>query len=159
MKRHWIILLLVALQTFTSIKCKQNKTTRLPISKPNADSIGIIYEFDTTHFVKHKSGFYLSKNKDIFQLNRIAYDDSSGFWSTHYWLDSLMFYGEYPNKKSLREIIDLETFSEDTLSRLEKDKKHVYYARSTSDGVYRSIVEKANPNKSFEYLRKKYGKK
>ena len=157
MKRHYIIFFIIALQTFAVISCKQNKPTSLQINKIKKDSTGIIYEFDTTKFIKHKSGFYLSKNKDVFQLNDVTYPDSTGFWSTHYWLDSLMFYGEYPDRKTLKETIDLETFYKDTLSRFEKDKKHVYYARATSDGISRFIVYHADP-KTFKSISEKYGK-
>lgn len=90
------------------------------------DSIGIKYHFDTTQYKLHRSGFYISKTSNIFQLNRVTYDDTSGIWTTYYWLDSLMFYGEYPNKKPLRDIIDLDTFTSDSLSNYEKDKNHVY---------------------------------
>lgn len=107
-----------------------------------------VYHFDSTQYQLHQSGFYISKSSDIFQLNHVAYDDSTGKWKTHYWLDSLMFYGEYPNKKPLREIIDLATFVADTGSNFERDKNHVYFARPSSDGVYRYIVEQADPTLS-----------
>lgn len=156
-QRHYTNFPIIALLTvYLNLTWGQNSTTNLPVKKV-ADSVGIIYEFDTTKYIRHKSGFYLSKAQDIFQLNSLAYDDSTGFWSRHYWLDSLMFYGEYPNKKPLKNIIDLETFTSDTLSRFEKDKRYVYYARATSDGVYRFIVDKADPN-TFKSIGEKYGK-
>ncbi|MBL0337253.1 MAG: DKNYY domain-containing protein [Chitinophagaceae bacterium] len=145
------------LTVFLHINCGQKPTTNLISKKQVADSAGTIYEFDTTKYTRHKSGFYMSGAGDIFQLNRVAYDDSTGFWSDHYWLDSLMFYGEYPNQRPLKGIIDLESFVSDTVSRFEKDKKYVYYARATSDGVYRFIVDKADP-KTFQSLGDRYGK-
>ncbi len=120
-------------------------------------SIGTIYEFDTTKYIRHKSGFYLSRAGDIFQFNHVAYDDSAGFWSDHYWLDSLMFYGEYPNQRPLKGIIDLESFVSDTASRFEKDKKYVYYTWATSDGARRFIVDKADP-RTFQSISDRYGK-
>jgi hypothetical protein len=121
------------------------------------DLIGIKYDFDTTQYKIHKSGFYLSKKNDIFQLNTLTYEDSTDYWTTHYWLDSLMFYGEYPNKKPLREIIDLTTFTTDTLSNFEKDKHYVYFVRATSDGVCRYIVPNAD-TKSFQGIIDRWGK-
>jgi hypothetical protein len=137
--------------------CREKSSVSLTSKTRNMDSIEKIYEFDTTLYSKHKSGFYLSKNLDVYRLNSVAYDDSTGFWSRHYWLDSLMFYGEYPNKKPLKDIIDLETFSIDSLSRFDKDKRHVYYSRATSDGIYSFIVDRADP-KTFVSISQKYGK-
>jgi hypothetical protein len=158
LQRHYTYLTFFTLLTvFLNVNCGQKPTTNLTSKKQITDSIGTIYEFDTTKYFRHKSGFYLSRTGDIFQFNRVAYDDSTGFWSDHYWLDSLMFYGEYPNKKPFKRIIDLESFVSDTSSRFEKDKKNVYYARATSDGVYRFIVDKADPA-TFQSIGDKYGK-
>jgi hypothetical protein len=148
---------LALLTGLLNVNCGQDSTTNLTSKKEVSDSIGIIYEFDTTKYVRHKSGFYLSNTGDVFQLNSVAYDDSTGLWSRHYWLDSLLFYGEYPNKRPLKGIIDLESFVSDTTSRFEKDKKYVYYARATSDGVYRFVVDNADP-KTFQSIGEKYGK-
>ncbi|MBX2921125.1 MAG: DKNYY domain-containing protein [Chitinophagaceae bacterium] len=63
----------------------------------------------------------------------------------------------HPNKKTLKEIIDLETFVADTMSRFERDKNHVYYTSATSDGVYRFIVDKADPS-TFKSITDRYGK-
>lgn len=115
------------------------------------------YHFDTTQYQRHRSGFYISKSSGIFQLNRVAYDDSTGKWITHYWLDSLMFYGEYPNRRPLSEIIDLPTFVADTISNFERDKNYIYFARPTSDGVYRYVVANADP-KTFIAIAGRWGK-
>jgi len=68
-----------------------------------------------------------------------------------------MFYGAYPKKIPLKAIIDIETFVADTMSGYERDKKYVYYARPTSDGVYRFIVNRADPI-TFKSISKMYGR-
>jgi hypothetical protein len=156
-KRCILINLSTLFIVFNSLSCGLTSNKNVIVEKKVTDSVGTIYEFDTTQYFKHKSGFYLSRTQEVFQLNTVTYDDSTGFWSTHYWLDSLMFFGEYPNKRPLKEIIDLVTFISDTASRFEKDKKHVYYARAASDGVYRFIVDKADP-RTFQSISDRYGK-
>jgi DKNYY family len=150
--------LFICLLFFISIlSCRQNNKNKVTEQKQKKDSTGVIYEYDTTKVVLHKSGFYISKNGDVYQRNGITHDDSTGFWSTHHWLDSTMFFGEYPNKKALKLIIDLETFSRDSTSSYEKDKNHVYYTRASSDGVRRCIVDGAD-SKTFISLADRYGK-
>lgn len=158
-KRYYIILLLAgSLASVLGESCKPKEEEKLLAQNvSNLDSMGLVYEFDTTRYLKHNSGFYLSGNGDVFQFNRVAYVDSTGFWSEHFWLDSLMYYGEYPNQRALRDIIDLETFISDTLSRFEKDKNNVYYAWATSDGIRRFIVNNADP-KTFVSMSERYGK-
>lgn len=147
---------LVFLSLLASFSCRSiSKDT--DSHEKNLTDIATMYHFDTTQYQQHESGFYISKSSDIFQLNRIVYDDSTGRWITHYWLDSLMFYGEYPNRRPLKEIIDLATFISDTISNFESDKNHVYFARATSDGVYRYIVENADP-KTFIAIAGRWGK-
>jgi len=82
---QFIVITFVLLLTILLISCKQeaSKETKTP-GKRSVDSIGASYSFDTTRYFKHKSGFYLSEAKDVFQLNSTAYDDSTGFWSIHY---------------------------------------------------------------------------
>jgi DKNYY family len=159
MKHIKIILpFLFCLAFFISIlSCRQNNKNKVAEQKQKKDSTGVIYEYDTTKVVLHKSGFYISKNGEVYQRNGITYDDSTGFWSTHHWLDSTMFFGEYPNRKALKLIIDLETFSRDSTSSFEKDKNHVYYTRASSDGARRCIVDGAD-SKTFISLEDRYGK-
>jgi hypothetical protein len=115
------------------------------------------YGFDTTKYVLHKSGFYISKNGDIFQKNGVTTEDSAGIWREHIWLDSTMFFKNNETKKSLKSIIDIESFTDDSTSRFEKDKNHVYYAWGTTDGVRRFILDGADP-KTFKSLAESYGK-
>lgn len=155
--KHPIFLTLIILLLLVEYTgCREPSTTLAAPTKKSTVPVGVIYEFDSTQYVRHRSGFYISKAKDIFQINRVAYDDSAGNWSEHYWLDSLIFYGKYPNKKPLKSIIDLETFVADRVSRFDKDKRHVYYTRASSDGVYRFIVDKADPA-TFKSIGEKYG--
>lgn len=157
--------LAISLSLIFGLSCKSQEQKNLPLQAGdsldfmamNFKHTGVNYHFDTTLYFKHKSGFYLSKSGEIFQLNRVVLDDSIGFSSDHFWLDSLMFYGEYPNQRRLRNIVNLETFVTDTLSRFEKDKNNVYYAWGTTDGVQRFIVESADP-KTFVALGQYYGK-
>ena len=148
-------LLLITIFILTSFK-KKNNILEIQNGKQN-DSFTIKYHFDTTKYKIDKSGFYISQNKDIFQLNRLTYDDTNGIWTTHFWLDSLLFYPNYPYKKPLKLFIDLNTFTTDSLAYFEKDKNYVYFYNPSSDGVMRFVVKKADP-KTFIGINDRWGK-
>jgi DKNYY family len=157
--KHLKIILpfLFCLAFFISIlSCRQNNKNKVAEQKQKKDSTRIRYVYDTTKVVLHKSGFYISKNGEVYQRNSLAID-SAGIWTTSEYLDSTMFFGEYPNRKALKLIIDLETFSRDSTSSFEKDKNHVYYTRASSDGARRCIVDGAD-SKTFISLEDRYGK-
>ncbi len=133
------------------------KDCNLSNSNQVTDSIKHKYYFDRTKYKKHKSGFYLSEKNDVFQLNELQYKDSDGEVKMHFWIDSLLFYPHYPYKRQLKEFIDLNTFISDTLGNFEKDKNNVYFYKSSSDGVMRFIVKKADP-KTFNTIIDRWGK-
>jgi len=115
-----------------------------------------IYAYDTSLYHMHSSGFYLSKSGDVFQKNMLAWDDENGVWARHHWLDSLMD-GSDPNTKTLKEVIDLNTYNSDGMSFFATDKNHVYFVWTISDGTFRFIVEKADP-KTFAGIKERWGK-
>jgi DKNYY family len=144
---------------FALISCKQNNKQNIVEQKQSDDSVKIQKGIDTSIYKLHKSGFYVSKNGDVYQRNGATIDDSAGIWTDYDWLDSTMFYENNETKKSLKSIIDIETFTSDSISRFEKDKNHVYYAWGTTDGVRRFIVDDADA-KTFKSLgnSQSYGK-
>jgi hypothetical protein len=142
----------------THLSCSQNDKKNVIEQKQGIDTTNIIRGVDTSKFKLHKSGFYVSKDGDIYQRNGFTIPEVDSLESiTLDWLDSTMFYENSETKKSLKSIIDLETFITDSTSRFEKDIRHVYYAWGTSDGVRRFIVENADP-KTFKSIAESYGK-
>jgi len=115
-----------------------------------------IYEYDTSLYNIHSSGFYISKSGDVFQKNMLAWDDETGVWTRHHWLDSLMDLND-SNTKALKDVIDLDTYNSDSLSFFDKDKNHVYFINAISDGIFRYIVKHADP-KTFIGMKGRWGK-
>lgn len=140
-----------------SLSCNHQTSLNIGAQNDIDDSNSVFYAFDTTKYFKHKSGFYLSEANDIFQLNTVVIDDSNGVWARRYWLDSLMFWGKFPNKKPIKEILDINSFVKDAVGRFDKDKFRVYYAWATSDGLNRFVIDHADPN-TFVSLGEMYGK-
>ena len=157
MKVISITVLLFVFLTLIMTSFKNDKQNISIINEITKDTIKVKYHFDQTKYKLDKSGFYISENQDVFQLNTLTYDDTNGIWTTHYWLDSLLFYPNYPLKKPLKQFIDLNTFTSDTIANFEKDKNYVYFYRTSSDGVMRFVVKKADP-KTFIGIKERWGK-
>lgn len=68
-----------------------------------------------------------------------------------------MFYPEYPKRIALKRMIDLDSYEEFNETPFSKDKKHVYYVRSTSDGGQRFLIKSAKP-KTFTPIKSRWSK-
>ena len=123
----WILKFISILFLLVSCNQKDNSNRNTYSQKDSTIKLGkrTINNFDTTNYKKVKDGFYTNASGDIYELKVTLGEDSLGFYSK-YFLDSLMLYGDYPNKKPLEDIIDLNTFENDSLSNFSKDRKHVY---------------------------------
>ena len=97
----------------------------------------------------------MDQDENLFEKKYFAIDEI-GQERKHFF-DSTMFFGEYPNRASLKGIIDIESFKELEDTPFSHDNNHVYYVQATSDGHKRWIVEKADP-KTFVPLDYRWGK-
>jgi hypothetical protein len=154
-KTKLMLAFLIAIFSPSIIAIKWRNT--FTIDNLNIDTVRVKYHFDTTKYQRHKSGFYISKNGELFQLNQSTQEDENGNWIEEFWLDSLLFYPNYPHKKPLKDFLDLNTFISYKTCNFEKDKNYVYFYRSSSDGLMRFIVRRADP-KTFEGMIGRWGK-
>ncbi|MBK9458325.1 MAG: hypothetical protein IPN94_02525 [Sphingobacteriales bacterium] len=92
---------------FSMLSCTQKKDRVLD----KKDYSGEIkeYNIDTLHYKRVNDEFYKTDSGDIYELTSSIYDKDNVWYSVSR-LDSLMFWGEYPNQKPLKYIIDLDTY-------------------------------------------------
>ena len=136
---------------------RQEKTSGL--TKPAAPprKYGTINKIDTARYKPIAYTFYGNKAGDIFELKYYVWEDSTGFYDVAF-LDSLIFIGEYPNTKPLKDVIDLASFEIDTITDFfSKDKRHVYFTYGTSDGAIRKVITNADV-KTFCGVGARWGK-
>lgn len=141
---------------FSILSCTQKKD-RILNKEYHSDAVKIhdIDNMDTLRYKRVNDEFYKTDSGDIYELTSSTHAEDNVFYSVSH-LDSLMFWGEYPNQKPLKYIIDLDTYKKDTIPPFSRDKNHVYYVRYQADGTYRFIVEHADP-KTFVSIGYRWG--
>jgi hypothetical protein len=102
-------------------------------------------------------GFYKNAKGDIFELKRSGAGEDSLGWFRIQFLDSTIKDGDWDKPGQLKKYIDIDTYNEDSISFYSKDKGHVYWERSTSDGPVRFVVWEADP-KTFYGLKDYWAK-
>ncbi len=148
MKFSYFILLMIAACSQKKRNEKEpvteNKLSEKPPPTPIRDTV--YFRADTIKNKPVGKGFYKNDAGDIFVLKRSAFgEDSAGVWSAGMFLDDEIKDSAWDNPGKLREYIDIETYTEDSLSAYAMDKKYVYWFRSSSDGEIRFLVHGADP--------------
>ena len=150
----------ISILSLFGVSCNHTDKTKENIFIPNDSTqnfqVRIIKNIDTTFYIPIKDGFYKTSKGDIYELKQSAGEDSLG-WYELYFLDSTIAYGDYSNKKPLKDFLDINSYSKDSISNFSKDKNNVYYIMAQSDKHVRFIIEKADP-KTFVGLKDRWGK-
>ena len=90
-----------------------------------------------------KNPFYEDSVGNLYEKKYMALDNINS--KQRHFYDSTLFYPHYPEQVALKHFIDIESFEQFEDFTFSRDKKHVYFARVTSSGAFRFIVEGANP--------------
>lgn len=139
--------LLIALSFFEpSCNTSQNK----PVLQNSKDSIikktlKVQEPEDSSDYSYIKGSFFRGKDGQLYEKKYYGVDPAEMIQYTFYDSRMPIDYKDSFITQPLSSIIDIETYQEIDSSLYSKDKKHVYYFNPTSDGGYRWIVAKANP--------------
>jgi hypothetical protein len=159
--KHFYILLLIVVAC-TEKQGRKKEYAKDSESPENSLKDTIYFNADTIKNRPVGKGFYQNDAGDIFELKRSGFgEDYAGAWSAFIFLDDELKDSSWDNPGKLREYIDVETYTEDSMGAYSKDKKHVYWIRSTSDGPVRLVlhgidaktfvVSKTNPDSAWDY--------
>jgi hypothetical protein len=134
MKSLILIFFLIAI-----LSCKEKHKSISTTEKKDTTNVNVLPPIDYTKYHHIKYDFYTNDKGDIFEKNEIKGEGE--------YLDSLMFYGEHPNRIPLKQFIDLGSYvkyDSKYYNFYSKDKNHVYYTYRTMEYLHRSLVDKAD---------------
>ena len=136
-------------------KDKEQQSSQIDISKNLRERI--INHADTIINKSIGKGFYKNAKGEIFELKLSGTGEDSLGWYRIQFLDSTIKNGDWDKPGQLKKYIDIDTYYEDSISFYSKDKGHVYWQRSTSDGPVRFVVREAD-SKTFIGLKDYWAK-
>jgi hypothetical protein len=145
--------------------CKQEKKIKRIDNRPEKKVERKIRDTLINHAdtIANKSigkGFYKNSKGDIFEIKRTGYGQDGkdeSLWVAYMFLDDEIKDSAWDNPGQLKEYIDIDTYTTDSLSSYSMDKGHVYWERATSDGPIRFVVAEADP-KTFKGIEDRWGK-